>query len=163
MGARPELREPEDFEPGTTRDGWQHEAASRVEKCFREANLFPRMGEARKVLTRSQGGPGAGLVLSTCPVDRLTTFTPASVQGDHLPSLPPSSAPHRAQLQVWPTTTLLWPPPSRSVGGARMGSGERGCKNMPRGRGQGDHQRVGAKPGPRRKRYCRQLEARSGR
>ena len=28
MGARPEPREPEVFEPRTTRDGWQHEAAS---------------------------------------------------------------------------------------------------------------------------------------
>ena len=76
MGARPEPREPEDFEPGSSRDGWQHEAASRVEESFRETNLFPRLGAARKALMRSQGGPGAGLALSTCPVDRLTTFTP---------------------------------------------------------------------------------------
>ena len=67
MGARP--REPEDFKPGSSRDGWQHEAASRVEESFRETNLFPRLGAARKALMRSQGGPGAGLALSTCPVD----------------------------------------------------------------------------------------------
>ena len=29
VGARPPLREPEDFEPGTVRQGWQHEASSR--------------------------------------------------------------------------------------------------------------------------------------
>ena len=34
MGARPEPREPEHFEPGCTRDGWQHEVASRVEETF---------------------------------------------------------------------------------------------------------------------------------
>ena len=76
MGARPEFREPVDFEPGVTRNGWQHEAASRVEESFRETNLFPRMGDARKALVRSQGGSGAGLALSTCPVNRLTTFSP---------------------------------------------------------------------------------------
>ena len=38
-------------------------------------SLFPRMCDSRKALLRSQGGPGAGLALSTCPVNRLTTFT----------------------------------------------------------------------------------------
>ena len=76
MGARPEFREPVDFELGDTRNGWQHEPASRVEESFRETNLFPRMGDARKALVRSQRGSGAGLVLSTSPVNRLTTFTP---------------------------------------------------------------------------------------
>ena len=33
------------------------------------------MCDSRKALLRSQGGPGAGLALSTCPVNRLTTFT----------------------------------------------------------------------------------------
>ena len=75
MGARPEPREPEEFEPGTTRDGWQHEAASHVEESFRAESLFPRMCDSRNALLRSQGGPGAGLELSTCPVNRLTTFT----------------------------------------------------------------------------------------
>ena len=74
-GARPEPREPEEFEPGTTRDGWQHEASSHVEESFRAESLFPRMCDSRKALLRSQGGPGAGLALSTCPVNRLTTFT----------------------------------------------------------------------------------------
>ena len=41
MGARPEPRGPEEFEPGTTKDGWQHEAASHVEESFRAESLFP--------------------------------------------------------------------------------------------------------------------------
>ena len=73
--ARPEPREPEDFEPGTTRDGWQHEAASHVEEAFRAESPPPRTCDSRKALMRSQGGPGDGLALSTCPVNRLTTFT----------------------------------------------------------------------------------------
>ena len=66
MGARPEPRELEDFEPGCTSDGWQHEASARVEETFRVESLFPRM----------EGGPGTGLALSTCPVSKLTSFTP---------------------------------------------------------------------------------------
>ena len=73
MGARPEPREHEDFEPGCTRDGWQHEASSRMEETFRAESLFPRMDDSGKALLRSQGGPGAGLALSTCP---MTSFTP---------------------------------------------------------------------------------------
>ena len=34
-GARPETREPDQFEFGKSRDGWQHEVASRVEESFR--------------------------------------------------------------------------------------------------------------------------------
>ena len=34
-GLRPEPREPELHEPGGQRTGWQHEAANRVERCFR--------------------------------------------------------------------------------------------------------------------------------
>ena len=42
MGARSEPREPEDFEPGTTRDGWQHEAASHVEEAFQSREPVPK-------------------------------------------------------------------------------------------------------------------------
>ena len=48
--------------------------ASRVEETFRAEDLFARMDDPSKALLRSQGGPGAGLALSTCPVSRLTTF-----------------------------------------------------------------------------------------
>ena len=33
-GARPEILEPDDFEPGIERGGWQHEASSRVESSL---------------------------------------------------------------------------------------------------------------------------------
>ena len=46
-----------------------------AEESSRAESLFPRMCDSRKALLRSQGGPGAGLALSTCPVNRLTTFT----------------------------------------------------------------------------------------
>ena len=82
LGARRQPREPEDLEPGSTRDGWQHEAAPRVEKSFREVDLFSRMNDARRALVRSQCGPRAGLSLSTCPVNQLTTFTPAALPRD---------------------------------------------------------------------------------
>ena len=35
------LTGPEHFEPGCTRDGWQHEAAFRIEETFRAESLFP--------------------------------------------------------------------------------------------------------------------------
>ena len=75
MGARPEFREPVDFEPGAQETGGNTRLRRGVEESFRETNLFPRMGDARKALVRSQGGSGAGLALSTCPVNRLTTFS----------------------------------------------------------------------------------------
>ena len=40
QGVRPALHEPEELEPGCTRDGWQHEAASRVEMHFRDSDLY---------------------------------------------------------------------------------------------------------------------------
>ena len=60
QGVRHASREPEEHEPGCTRDGWHHEAASRVELHFRDSDLFARIGTARTALLRSQGGPGAG-------------------------------------------------------------------------------------------------------
>ena len=90
MGARPELREPVHFEPGVTRNGWQHEAASRAEESFRETNLFPRMGDARKALVRSQGGSGAGLALQRAePVD--VSHSAGLQSNPHPPPPPPSS------------------------------------------------------------------------
>ena len=38
-GARPPLRDPEDCEPGSPRQGWQHVASSRVEQDFRALDL----------------------------------------------------------------------------------------------------------------------------
>ena len=76
QGVRPASRKPEDFEPGCCRDGWQHEAASRVESHFRDSDVFTRVDAARMAMVRSQGGPGAGLALSTCPTSRLTKIPP---------------------------------------------------------------------------------------
>ena len=39
---------------GGVRAGWQHEAASRVERHFRDVQVFPQMVDARKALIRSQ-------------------------------------------------------------------------------------------------------------
>ena len=44
-----------EFEPGGERHGWQHEAASRVEKQYREG-LLPRFTESEKAQLRSQSG-----------------------------------------------------------------------------------------------------------
>ena len=92
MGARPEPWEPEDFEPGCTRDGWQHEASARVEETFRVESLFPRMDDSGKALLRSQGGTRgrAGVVhLSSQQVD---VFHSAIVPGHPAPSVAPSSS-----------------------------------------------------------------------
>ena len=74
-GTRPETRQPEEYEPGSTR-GWQHEAASRVDQRFRNEDLFARLTDSGQALVRSQGGPGAGLALSTCPTCRITRIDP---------------------------------------------------------------------------------------
>ena len=66
-GVRPDSREPEDYEPGVSRQGWQHEAASRVERQFRDGVLFERLVPRDRALIRSQAGPGAGLVLTKPP------------------------------------------------------------------------------------------------
>ena len=54
-GARPEAREPELYEPGTVRQGWQHEASTRVEQQFR-ASFFRRVPEQVQAFVRSQAG-----------------------------------------------------------------------------------------------------------
>ena len=71
-GVRPPPRDPEDHEPGSPRQGWQHEASSRVEQQFRGLDLFPRLTDTEKTMLRSQSGPGAGAFLSTTPSNPLT-------------------------------------------------------------------------------------------
>ena len=75
-GARPELLEPDDFEPGMERGGWQHEAASRVERQFREEVLFEQMTPQARALVRSQSGPGGTMALTTAPTSVLTKIPP---------------------------------------------------------------------------------------
>ena len=72
-GARPPPRNPEDFEPGTVRQGWQHEASSLVEAKFRET-LFSRLSDQEQGLIRSQAGPGAGSALTALPTGSETTI-----------------------------------------------------------------------------------------
>ena len=74
-GARPPPRDPEDHEPGVR---WQHEASSRIEREFRDVQLFPTINDAQRALLRSQSGLGAGMFLGTTPcnpVTRLDSFT----------------------------------------------------------------------------------------
>ena len=66
-GARPPLREPDENEPSGMRRGWQHEAASRVERQHRELEIFPRLTDSEKASVRSQSGPGAAAALSAVP------------------------------------------------------------------------------------------------
>ena len=66
-GARPEVLEPDEFEPGMERGGWQHEASSRLERQFREEVLFERMTPRDRALVRSQSGPGGSMALTTSP------------------------------------------------------------------------------------------------
>ena len=54
-------------DPGGWRTGWQHEAASRVERHFRDTSLMPRMHDTEKALLRSQSAPLSGAALSTAP------------------------------------------------------------------------------------------------
>ena len=115
-GVRPAPRQPDEFEPGCERSGWQHEVALRVEERYRDGDLFTRLNDASKALMRSQGGVGSGLALATCPLCRVTRLEP------HLS--PPFD---RAQLPVWPSTRFQWPPP-RSLCSC-WGSGEEGIRS----------------------------------
>ena len=76
-GLRPLPRNPEDHEPGCPTQGWQHEAASRVERQFRSAVLFPSLCDSDRALMRSQSGPGAGVALSATPSSALTRIESA--------------------------------------------------------------------------------------
>ena len=75
-GARPPPHDPEDHEPGGTRGGWQHEAASQVERNFRDRRLMPVMSRVDQALLRSQSGPFAGMALSAAPTNALSRISP---------------------------------------------------------------------------------------
>ena len=74
-GLRP--HEPEDHEPGDVKHGWQHEAASRVERQFLERDLMVRLTAPDQALMRSQSGPYSGMALSVAPAIFLTRIDPA--------------------------------------------------------------------------------------
>ena len=113
-GARPETRELDQFEFGRSRDGWQHEVASRVEESFR--------GHGAVAAMRSQGGSGAGLALFCCPTCRITRletqlFRVTLLRRLHLPlpltscrcGLPLDTTAQRAHAQgLWGKGDGLW-------------------------------------------------------
>ena len=143
LDARPPPREPENVEPGGVRRGWQHSAASKVEKCARD-EWFMRATDQVRALVRSQGGPGAGAALT----HRAGNHDPvAPVSGHPPPQTPPTTPLHGPCLPMWPSLRRFWPP-SRSMcpyWGAwtpRFRIGECRCKNLQRGRGPSVHQHI---------------------
>ena len=54
-GLRPRPHDPEDREPGRFQHGGQHEAASRVERHFRDRNLMPRLADSGRRADPMQG------------------------------------------------------------------------------------------------------------
>ena len=150
-GARPAQYQPEDFEPGASRGGWQQEAACRIEQRAQD-NLLLRLPESGKALLRSHGGPGAGLAFTTCPTCRITkkdphVFRVLLLRHLHLP-LPWTL--HR--LPVWPPTRFSWPPPCSLCSGwglweYRLRPRECRSPHLPGSRWQGVNQRDGARSG----------------
>ena len=125
-GVRPAPRQPDEFEPGCERKGWQDEVASRVEERYRDGDLFTRLNDASKALMRSHGGVGSGLALDV-PVVSGHPFGTALVPNPSPSSSSPSPPFDRAQLPVWPSTRFQWPPP-RSLCSC-WGSGEEGIRS----------------------------------
>ena len=75
-GVRPRMLEPDEFEPGIERGGWQHEASSRVERQHRKKCSSKRLLPRDRAWVRSQSGPGGSLALTTCPTSALTKIPP---------------------------------------------------------------------------------------
>ena len=65
--------ETEDYELGDVKHGWQHEAASRVERQFFERDSMVRLTAPEQALMRSQSCPYAGMA----PANFLTRIDPA--------------------------------------------------------------------------------------
>ena len=72
------LAQLEEFEPGARRGGWQGREPSRG---FRDEDLFARLDGTGQALLRSQGGPGAGLALTSCSLlPRGRRWSPSSFE-----------------------------------------------------------------------------------
>ena len=118
--------EPEEFEPGGCRHGWQHEAASRVERQHR-GRLIPRLPQHEIAMLRSQSGPLAGVPLSTTPCNFLNRidshlFRVLLLRRLHLPlpslhvsagvavplTLFATTAPHVLEQGCWEDGALRW-------------------------------------------------------
>ena len=75
-GVRPRTFKPDEMEPDIARGGWQHEAASKVERnSDRKFSSNAWDLETRPIL-RSQGSSGAGLALTMSPPTLMTKIPP---------------------------------------------------------------------------------------
>ena len=110
-GQRPPRQEPEEFEPGGCRHGWQHEADSRVERQHR-GRVMLRLPPHERAMLRSQSGPMAGVPLSTTPCNffnrillrRLRLPTPLSAREclcGRSSTLLATTAPHVQEQGSW--------------------------------------------------------------
>ena len=104
-GERLESRPPEEFEPGGA--SWRLATRSSLANRGSETRICsPGMYGTGQALLRSQGGPGAGLALTTYipTVPRDVDGAPALSSAASAP--PPPSSLDRASLPVWPPTRL---------------------------------------------------------
>ena len=132
-GERLESRPPEEFEPGARRGGWQDEAASRTEQSFRDVELFARLDDTGQALLRSQGGPGAGLALTACPLCRVMSIEPQLFRVLLLRRLHPLPLTARHCLCGLPLDTRGHHRAACArvgVLGARVSVGNRGCSDL---------------------------------
>ena len=94
---------PEDLEPGSVRRGWQHEAASRVDRHFREHVSFDRLPPRDRAQVRSQRWFGVNCSLHV--VSHEDSRSPLS--RDSVATSPSPSSSHLAHVPVWPSNRLV--------------------------------------------------------
>ena len=100
MGHRPP-QNLDEFEIDDIRERWQHEAASRVERDFRERTILPCLADGERALLRSQSFSGAGVALSTdAPTGSVRL---PAVPHSLVPPPPAPTPPRTALLPVWPS------------------------------------------------------------
>ena len=129
--------------------GWQHEAASRVERHHREHTLMSVLSDEGSFEVTEWPLLGCCVVRHAIMLPHSDSSPPLSCLAAQTPPSPPSDCSH---LPMWPPTRFLWPS-SCSVCAVRVGwtgicCGECSGQSMPRGRRPGFHQRDGSRPGP---------------